>query len=89
MSLGTERDSTSSRSARWAVAPALPNKLACCSRLVLEIIRPVFPLRVTIQSQRPAMARTSSSRSSARSTSIAFGPRATPAPISRNSGAAS
>ena len=51
--------------------------------------RPVFPLRVTAHSERPAIARTSSSRPSERSTFIAFGPRATPAPISRNSGAAS
>ena len=53
-------------------ARAAEKSAACCCRLVLEMTRPVFPLRVTAHSDRPAVARTSSSRPSERSTFMAF-----------------
>ena len=67
----------------------MPNEAACCCRLVLPITRPVFQLRMTCHCDRPATSRTPSSTPMARSTFIALGCRATPAPISLSSAAAS
>ena len=67
----------------------MPNDDACCCRLVLPITRPVFQLRMTCHCDRPATARTPSSTPMARSTFIALGCSATPAPISFSSAAAS
>ena len=67
----------------------MPNEASCCCRLVLPITRPVFQLRMTCHCDRPATARTPSSTPMARSTFIALGCRATPAPISLSSAAAS
>ena len=62
---------------------------ACWARLILEIARPVVPSQVTAYSERPATSRTASSTPIMRSTRIALGCSATPAPISLSSGAAS
>ena len=86
---GTAAASTSSRSARCAVAPSIPCSAPCWLRLVLLISRPVMPFLVTAHSDRPATFRTPSSTPIARSTRIALGCSATPAPISRSSAAAS
>src|ERR1700722_19214157 len=86
---GTAAASTSSRSARCAVAPSMPCSAPCWLRLVLLISRPVIPFLVTAHSDRPATFRTPSSTPIARSTRIALGCSATPAPISRSSAAAS
>ena len=72
-----------------AVAPSVPNEAACSCRFVLAITRPVFQLRMTCHCDRPATLRTLSSTPMARSTFIALGCRATPAPISLSSAAAS
>src|SRR5689334_10753672 len=89
MPAGSAPASTARRSARWTVAPSMPNDAACCLRLVFPITRPVFQLRRTCHCDRPATARTPSSTPIARSTFIALGCRATPAPISLSSAAAS
>ena len=62
---------------------------ACWARLIFEMVRPVLPSQVTAYSERPATLRTSSSTPIILSTRIALGCRATPAPISLSSGAAS
>ena len=67
----------------------MPNEAACWSRLVLPITRPVFQFRMTCHGACPATSRTLPSTPMARSTFIAFGCRATPAPISLSSAAAS
>ena len=70
-------------------AAAAPKCSACAAGSMREITRPFFQLQSICPSERPATARTASSNSSERSAFIAFGPRATPAPISLSSGAAS
>ena len=67
----------------------MPCAATWAARLVLEMTRPLIPSRVTANSVRPATFRTSSSTPMNRSTRIALGCSATPAPISLSSPAAS